>query len=679
MLVLLFLVLLCACLWIAAAWLGKKEFQAPRGFAVAGKLLLIALIGFMLADYLLSPQEEKNPVQMVCFPVIALALSALLLCSGRIRDKYKKIPNLTGLLAAATPVCTFFVIEFVSNKSLWKMGERLMLKNVIYLAVLFLLVFCALPWKRFAIGLFWGVGFLFGALNHYLKLFRGNPLMPTDLLSAGTAFQVAGDYKFSVTAELLVGALACLGCVTLLCIFPRAQKVEGKKLRTRAIVNVGLACCCMAYVLFTNVGTAYNVRTRLWNVQKAYNRYGATLSFANLTQRLRVAAPEGYDRESTDELLDSYLPAEDDGGAVRPTVIAVMIEAFSDLRALGDFEVPEEYLGNWYARTDYVYRGGCYVSVFGGNTANSEFEFLTGNSLGALPSSNVLPYQGYSMKNVGNLASILAEDGYLRTAFHPEKKGNWNRQRVYENFGFERFLGKNDVENPSYIRNHISDASDFEKLIELYEENRGQQQFLFNVTMQNHSAYEVEDMQGQQLIRMKEGWENYTDVATYLTLMRESDKAVEQLISYFETVEEPVILCIFGDHQPALDEGWTASVLGDTDENLSLQDMQKKYVTPYLIWANYDTGVEQQDMDLSANYLGALLLETAGLPGSAYTNFLLDMRQYVPAINGFGYMTTDGVWHGMDEETEVSEWIDKYRKVEYNAMFDFGRDMAHYQ
>ncbi len=594
-------------------------------------------------------------------------------------EKTGRIPDMTDLLAAVTPIVSFFLIEFVSNDALRSMPFRRIAENILYLAVLFLLLFCILPWKRVAIGLFWIAGFLFGAMNHYLAIFRGNPLMPTDIFSVGTALQVAGGYEFTPTKKIVFGALLCLACIVFLCVSPRKPAAHGKK----RLIGLGLrelfVVACMAFLLQVNIGETCGIRTKLWDVQKAYNKAGAVLSFADLTQRMQVAKPEGYDRESTNELLESYDPVESEDSAVRPMIIAVMVEAFSDLRAMGDFEVPEEYLENWYARTDYLYRGNCYVSVLGGNTANSEFEFLTGNSMGFLPSVGILPYQSYSMKNVGNLASILEEDGYLRTAFHPANKKNWNRQSVYNEFGFERFLGKKDVENPVRIRNRISDACNFEKLIELYEENRGRQQFLFNVTMQNHGGYEIEDMEGQQLIQTKEGWEKYTDLTTYLTLMRESDKAIEELISYFESVDEPVILCIFGDHQPSLDREWRESVLGKSEDELTLQEMQKKYVTPYLIWANYDTGIAQQETDLSANYLGALLLDAAGIQGSAYTNFLLDMRQYVPAINAFGYMTTDGVWHSMDEKTEASEWIDEYRKIEYNAMFDSGRDSAYYR
>ncbi len=678
MLVFALFVLSCALLWAAAGLSERVRFKMPRGVAGVGKLLPIALILYMFADVTGRAEEDRKKIAVLF--VIFLVLAALLLLSERIKQKYKKIPNMTGVLAAVTPLCCFFLTEYVYSDYLRRMATKYKVLNVAYLAVLFLILFCALPWKRFAVGMFWIVCFLFGATNHYLTLFRGNPLMPTDFLSVGTALDVAGGYEFAITRKLLFGALMCLGCITVLCLSPKKERPETEKKRrtARAAINVLAALLGLLLVSSVNIMDNFHIYTNLWNIPRAYNKAGSVLSFANLSQEMRIARPEDYDRESTNELLESYEPKEEETGAVRPTVIAIMVEAFSDLRAMGDFEVPEEYLENWYARTDYLYRGGCYVSVLGGNTANSEFEFLTGNSMGFLP-SGIVPYRSYGMKKVGNLASILEDEAYLRVALHPAKKRNWNREKVYADFGFEKFFGKKDFAQPVYIRSRISDTCDFEKLIELYEMNQGKQQFLFNVTLQNHGGYEVEDMAGRELIRMKEGWEKYTDVVTYLTLMKESDRAIEQLISYFEEVDEPVILCIFGDHQPALDEEWTETVLGQTEDSLALQDMQKRYVTPYLIWANYDTGIEQREMDLSANYLGALLLEAAGFQGSAYTNFLLDMRKYVPAINAFGYMTADGSWHSMDEETEVSEWIDKYRDIEYNAVFDSGKKAEYYR
>ncbi len=117
------------------------------------------------------------------------------------------------------------------------------------------------------------------------------------------------------------------------------------------------------------------------------------------------------------------------------------------------------------------------------SACTGEVYFLTGNSI-ANCASGTVPYQIYDLKNVGNLAGILKADGYQAFAVHPQYKGNWNRMRTYANFGFDDFLGIEDFEDPRYVRSFVSDQSSFDKVIELYEQDRGKQ-FIFNVTMQN--------------------------------------------------------------------------------------------------------------------------------------------------------------------------------------------------
>lgn len=155
--------------------------------------------------------------------------------------------------------------------------------------------------------------------------------------------------------------------------------------------------------------------------------------------------------------------------------------------------------------------------------------------------------------------------------------------------------------------------------------------------------------------------------------------AIQNLLEYFRKVDEPVVICIFGDHLTSISEEWVEQVTGKEADNLTLEERESRYAVPYMIWANYDTQNQPIEMDTSANYLGALLLEQAGIPRTAYTNFLLQMQEKVPVLNVFGYQTTDGQWHTFDEETEVSEWVEQYRMLQYYTMFDSGRKMEYYR
>lgn len=134
--------------------------------------------------------------------------------------------------------------------------------------------------------------------------------------------------------------------------------------------------------------------------------------------------------------------------------------------------------------------GRLYVSILGGNTANTEFEALTGNSLSLL-SPAVIPYQNQVQHDMPSLARILEAQGYETMAMHPSGKKVWNREQVYAFFGFDTFIHQGVWEVPyEYVRNFISDACNYDEIIHRYENrNPDAPFFLFDVTIQNHSGY----------------------------------------------------------------------------------------------------------------------------------------------------------------------------------------------
>lgn len=610
---------------------------------------------------------------LFCF----VLLSVLLVFSGKIRAVLERFFG-GGFFAAfccAVPVWGFYMIERVRNGSLDELGFLYVLGNSLLLALLFGCLFFALPYKKLAAGLFLTVCLVFGLANYYVSLFKGNPVMPSDLLSLNTAFQVAGGYSFQITEPVITGAMHWYASVGILCCIPMPRVNKGWKVRAAA--GSLAAVVCAGGIFSLDFERIYGLdAVDQWSVNTFYNTKGSVLGFAELVKKLKLKEPDGYSVKRAEELLENGRDKTDTQPQREPVLIAIMDESFSDLRSLGEFECSHEYLKEWYAVDDFACKGTLYVSTYGGNTANSEFEFLTGNSI-ANCASGTVPYQIYDLKNVGNLAGILKADGYQAFAVHPQYKGNWNRMRTYANFGFDDFLGIEDFEDPRYVRSFVSDQSSFDKVIELYEQDHGKQ-FIFNVTMQNHGGYSMEEMAGTACVRLKKEWEKYEDVKTYLTLIKESDQALRELLDYFRNVEEPVIICIFGDHHPAVDAQWIQEVMGKSQEELSLEDVQSKYAVPYMIWANFDTPYLQREMDTSANYLGALFLENAGIRQSAYTDFLMRMQEEIPVLNAFGYQTKDGIWHSIDEE-DAGGWIRDYRIVQYYAMFEKARLQTYFE
>lgn len=111
------------------------------------------------------------------------------------------------------------------------------------------------------------------------------------------------------------------------------------------------------------------------------------------------------------------------------------------------------------------------------------------------------PYVQFIDAETPSLASLLAGRGYSTMAMHAYERAGYNRVKVYDRLGFETYKGIED----------------------------------FDVDLDYARGYP-------------------TDEANY-----------RQLISYFETVDEPTVVLFFGDHEPRLSNEFYSSWF--TDEN----------------------------------------------------------------------------------------------------------------
>ena len=127
-------------------------------------------------------------------------------------------------------------------------------------------------------------------------------------------------------------------------------------------------------------------------------RDGTAVAFLMELKYIVVEKPDGYNKEDAAALLASYDTNDTESATHTPNIIVIMNEAFSDLSVLGDFETNEDYMPFLHSLmqegTPNTISGHLNVSVLGGNTANTEFEFLTGCSMAFLPFRSI-PYDTY--------------------------------------------------------------------------------------------------------------------------------------------------------------------------------------------------------------------------------------------------------------------------------------------
>ena len=580
-----------------------------------------------------------------------------------------------GVLVLA-PLLAFTLVEYLNYNDPWQDFTPMQIGlNLIWYYLLELIFYFGrgrrVSAAKWALGIAWGLGMT----NHYLISFRGRTLFPGDFLTLGTAVNVAGNYDYSLDRMQLISLLILVLALLALSLLPREERIPFTW--RRFLPSAGIAGVVLAVFFGTGFVENQGIEPSMWTTRGN----GLALNFSVCLKYMRVEKPEGYAQESLEQLTADTasdgpsVTVTDPDGTTRPVnVIVIMNESFSDLSVLPGVETNQDAMPFLRSLTENTIKGYAYSSVFGGTTANSEYEFLTGNTTAYLPAGTV-PYQMYVSDGDPTLVSQMAALGYRTIAAHPYRSSGWNRPSVYQNFGFDEVYFEGDFQNREYMRGdsrmgYVTDRCDYENLIRLYEEKEeGEPLFLFNVTMQNHSGYQMSwDNLPREVWLTGELEGRFQTVNQYLSLIYQSDQAFEELIRYFSQVEEPTMILLFGDHQPQVATNFYTDVLGiDPPTELA----QKKQMVPFFLWANYDIP-EAEGVELSLNYLSALLMDTAHLPMTGYQKYLLELWQTAPVINTVGVRGADGTWYGENEALPagLAEAVDGYQLLLYNNIFD---------
>ena len=571
------------------------------------------------------------------------------------------------VLFSIVPIILFYLMEAYEHNAFVEVRPMAQWYNIFLFELIAWILFFISGSSRIALRIEIVVAMLYGLVNHYVMAFRSTPFVPWDIFSIETAASVAGNYDFTPTEEVIKVTIAFI-VLFVVVQFINLRFSYGIPLRVIPVV-----CVSLVFGLFVNLlqdedfQTQSNLYPFLFTPSYMTKVNGMAVTFAMDMAYVFVEKPAGYSVEEVENILESY-ETEDDGSnsgeEELPNIIVIMNEAFSDLAVLGDFTTNEDYMPFIHSLqegNENTITGDLTVSVCGGNTANSEFEFLTGHTMDFFPVGSI-PYQQYIKGEIPSLASLLGNMGYETYGMHPYGATGWCRDKVYPWLGFDTSYFIKDFAPRAYIRDYVSDKTAFNKIIEIYEkeEDEGDEQplFIFEVTMQNHGSYsEIHENYTPDI--EVEGINN-NGLEQYLSLMKVTDSQFERLVEYFSAVEEDTIIVFFGDHQPS---DYIANQIfrlnGINTSKLTEEQALLRYQVPYVIWANYDIE-EATDADRDISFLAANMMEIADMETTPYQNFLLELEEVIASNDG-----------SKEAEEKVDKYMDMYQKLQYYYMFDY--------
>lgn len=634
-----------------------------KKISVILKYILCFILCYLLSAYI---SYISLPAYWMAF-LSVIFFTYSLLC----RDNEKENPFWVWVI----PVVLFLIIEAISNSDGTLLTITAVTVNIFLLALITWAIINIFSYKNTGMYIALIIGFIMSTANHFVIQFKKYAMTPADVLQVKTAVDVAGEYQYKIDNGILMGLLLMLLVVY---IAPHKQGADNAvnkvyiKKKILGVVMIATLLSIVNYIDFNSINKTSEKWDNNWDNTSYYSENGFVASFIKYWQDMKMEKPEGYSKEYAENLLLQYdLLNQVDTENDKPIIIAIMNESFSDVSEWIEMGESEEILKFYNSTKDFLEKGNTYVSVLGGGTCNSEFEFLTGNSMEMFEA--VYPYTMYNFENVDSLVTSLNRQGYHTVAMHPASPKNYKRDSVYNSLGFDDFYSYQDFDGYEKLcHDHVSDYANYDKILTTIDESK-QPLFLFNVTMQNHGPYMLKDLNVNIPIATTDSTLNqYEDLKMFMTLMRESDNALKYLLEELKKREGKIILCIFGDHQPGSLDGSLQTFYKKDEKDSKIERAQLRYKTPYLIWSNFDTNKFENDKEdvISPNFLASTILTYAGVQKTAYQSFMAEMHKDIVASNIFGYLGADGIWYSYDDESPYMQWIKDYRILQYYNIFE---------
>ena len=405
-----------------------------------------------------------------------------------------------------------------------------------------------------------------------------------------------------------------------------------------------------------------------WNQIENYEVNGFLFGFLSNIHSDIIEKPKTYSKESVLETAGKYASGNDsiNESGNKPNIIYLMSESFWDPTKL-DAEFSADPLVNLRPLMEEHLSGAVLTPVFGGATANVEFEALTGMSTSFLK-TGAIPYQEAVTKQsfIPTIASDLELKGYRTLAIHPYNRVFYKRNHVYNTFGIDEFIDEKTMSfQERTLGGVITDESLSYEILDQIKKT-DEPLFIHAVSMQNHMPYHPGAYEENQIGIAGLGKESIATLEVYTEGIRRTDEALQLLVDQLEELDEPTVIVFWGDHLPILgtDQAIYKEAGYETEDRR--MNTRKYSETPLLIYSNFSK--EQRDLgSVSPNYFAAIVYDLIGFDKPAFYNLLDELRDEIPGLKS--NLRLDSAQEFITELNEKQEeLLEDYKLLVYDLL-----------
>jgi len=606
----------------------------------------------------------------------------------------KKVVNYKGnhlLIIFLIIFIQLLVVELIQRESIWQtfvwLGEYyyIFLINYLLTALFCLFTIALLGSLRWGVISSTSILILFSLTNMVKKQFLGDPLLPWDLLRIDQAInllpKIAGEI---VLALILFGLLIVVFLIGTGFIIPSYRLTKQHRISVLLVVILIMS----GFVFYRHnpinkIFKKMDIEHIYWVQTSNSLQNGLLLGFIMNMESAIITEPQNYNEDQIQRIFEEYSlsealspnnPSTNTEAINHPNIIIIMNEAFWDPTVLPNLSFSQDPIPFFRGLRNNNIAGTMISPVFGGSTANVEFELLTGLSTAFLPIGSIA-YQHYIEEPIPSLPRTLKDNNYMTTAIHPYHDWFYERDQVYSFLGFDKFFHLDDFRQAEVRGEYIADLEVSRKIIEQID-STDQPQLIFAVTMQNHGPYPDNryantsiDVAGDispEGIRMLE---------VYAEGLKDADKSLELLIDHLTKLDKPTVIVFLGDHLPYLGKEYLVyhqtDFIEGNETRWSTEDTIRMKSVPLMIWSNYDNNFKELSdgtSPVSASFLGSYLLDITDQNSNYLIKFTKRISQYLPVYDkNVSIDSNDNIYRQVPKQLQKAE--NDYRLLQYDILF----------
>ncbi|HXH02717.1 MAG TPA: LTA synthase family protein [Candidatus Competibacteraceae bacterium] len=370
----------------------------------------------------------------------------------------------------------------------------------------------------------------------------GGPIVPDDIYALRALLLILEGWQFAIVVALLIGLVGLL-----------LGNLSLRRSGGWALAALGLWVAALIYypsVILNPLDRWFgNV---VWSQRINYLNRGATLySLQELARHLATVAPVP-DRRRALAAADALLA----NAAAQPVrrraaqsrnVHLILLETFWDPSPLTAAAFDRDPLHPEFRR---LWQAAGYSTVlspvFGGYTANAEFEALCGFPV----EDDSIKFEHRLSNTVPCLPRILAEQGYRTVASHPNVPVFWNRIHAYPRIGFQRSWFQEHFELDDMNGDFLSDRSLYRQVLTRLDTLPEPERPLFNyiVTIFGHLDYPLNAVRPA----LVSSHSAVPEVGAYANTVYYKSAEFVELVEALHRRDPDALIIAFGDHLPFL-------------------------------------------------------------------------------------------------------------------------------